>query len=209
MPVIRTFQQLGETLRQLPRKRGTLLVAIDGCGASGKSTFAQRMLRTLPDALVIHGDDFYLPSHLRQPNSGETIAADFDLRRLHQQVLEPLSRDELGNYQQYDWIRDELTSYKSVPAGGIVIIEGIYAMLPPLAELYDYTIWLECPYDTRLARGLARDGDSARDLWVNRWMPAEDRYVEMHQPLRKATLVVDASGAVEHIAENEFVVLEG
>jgi uridine kinase len=163
----------------------------------------------LPDAEIVHVDDFYLPSRLRSKNAAESIAADFDLQRLRQQVLEPLSRDEPGYFQQYDWIRDELAGFKSVPAGGVVIIEGIYALLPPLTDCYDYRIWVECPYEMRLARGLARDGESARDLWVNRWMPAEDRYVRTFQPQKKADLVVDASETVQHNPEAEFVCVQG
>jgi uridine kinase len=209
MPVIRTYRDFGEKLLQFPRKRATLLLAVDGCGGSGKSTFAQRLQQALPDAEIVHGDDFYLPAQLNPHHAAETIAADFDLERLRQQVLEPLSQDEAGYYQQYDWLRDELGGYKSVPAGGIVIIEGIYAMLPPLADYYDYAIWVECPYELRLARGLARDGESARDLWVNRWMPAEDRYVAVHQPQQKADLIVDTSEAVQHNPQTEFVCLSG
>lgn len=208
MTFIQLYRDFRDRLLQLPRKRTTLLIAVDGCGGSGKSTFAQRLQRLLPDAEIVHGDDFYLPSRVRPKDAGESIGADFDLQRLRQQVIEPLSRDEPGYYQQYDWIRDELAGFKSIPAGGIVIIEGIYALLPPLTDYYDYRIWVECPSEMRLARGLARDGESARDLWVSRWMPAEDRYVEQFQPQHKADLIVDASETVEHNREAEFVCLQ-
>lgn len=205
MAVIKTYRDFAGKLLALPRKYKTLLLAVDGCGGSGKSAFAQRLRQMLPDANIVHIDDFYLPSRLRPKDAANTIAGDFDVQRLRQQVLEPLSRNEPGYYQQYDWLRDELAAFRSVPVGGVVMVEGIYALLPLLADYYDYTIWMGCPDEIRLERGLARDGESARDLWVNRWMPAEARYVETHQPQVKADLVVDSSQEIEHNPDLEFV----
>ena len=39
---------------------------------------------------------------------------------------------------------------------------------------YDVRVWVEAPYDVRLARGVERDGEDARGTWVERWMPMED-----------------------------------
>ena len=44
-----------------------------------------------------------------------------------------------------------------------------------------------------LPRGLAREGAEARQTWEAVWMPAEDRYREMHAPEQCADVVVDGA----------------
>ena len=142
-------------------------------------------------------DDFYLPSSLRPAaaSSPHSIGCYVDWQRLSSQVLEPLARGREARRQRYDWGTDRLAEWHVIPAGGTVIIEGVYAMRAELADVYDLRIWVECPPTVRLERGLARDGAAARDLWVNDWMPAEDRYIAAHQPHDKAHALFDGSGA--------------
>lgn len=45
----------------------------------------------------------------------------------------------------------------------------------------------------RLTRGLARDGEKARSMWVDVWMPAENEYAAGEDPEGRADLVVDSS----------------
>ena len=53
-------------LRQVPRRRRTLLVGIDGRGGSGKSSLARRLEACASDVTVVEFDDFYLPSRERE-----------------------------------------------------------------------------------------------------------------------------------------------
>ncbi len=53
------------------------------------------------------------------------------------------------------------------------------------------TIWVECPRDQRLKRGLERDGEDARQMWEDNWMVHEDLYVGVQRPQERADLVVD------------------
>lgn len=45
----------------------------------------------------------------------------------------------------------------------------------------------------RSKRGIARDGEAARDMWVNNWMVAEDMYVESHKPQEFADFIIDGT----------------
>lgn len=182
-------------LRQLEWKAETLLVAVDGCGASGKSTFAKSVAVICPEAIIVQMDDFYFPPSERLPRdiAVTRIGADFDWERLQLQVLIPLCRDKPGVYSRYSWELDALTERHEVPVGGIVIIEGIYSLRQELFSLYDFTVWVNCPKELRLKRGVARDGEKDRELWEKYWMPAEDFYVSSYHPERKADLVVDGS----------------
>jgi uridine kinase len=176
--------------------KGARLIAIDGRGGAGKSTLARSLVAGWPQALVIEMDDFYRPLAERT-QSPSSHGADLDIERLVGQVLEPLTSGRAGRYQRYDWDEDRLTTWVDVQAGVVVVLEGVYSMSQRLRGYIDYSIWVECPYDVRLRRGVERDGEAMRATWVERWMPAEDRYVAAERADVQADLVVHGSGAGE------------
>jgi uridine kinase len=175
----------------------TVLVAVDGPGGSGKSVLATSLRVMLTGAgvpaSVVAMDDFFLPSAGRSRGgaSEKPIGGDYDWCRLRDQVLEPLRRGQTARYDRYDWVRDELTDVLEVQPGGVVIVEGVYSSRRELAALYDMRIWVECPRELRLARGLERDGETARSRWVEDWMPSEDRYIQEHRPRELADVIVN------------------
>lgn len=185
--------QLINSISLLPRKQKTLLIGIDGCGGSGKSTLANQLKKECSDVTIVHMDDFYLPSSqlINNHPKEKAIGADFDWGRMLKDVIEPISRNKEGCYQRYDWEKDDLAEWHTVPVGGIVVIEGVYSLRNEVVDKYDYTIWVDCPRDIRLSRGLERDGEDARDTWENNWMISEDLYVKEHNPLSRADLIVN------------------
>ena len=185
---MRAFSTPRTILEKLSRRRAdrlTLLVGVDGCGGSGKSALAAWIARSVEDPAIVHVDDFHVPA------GGEAVGGHFDWRRLVQQVLEPLAEGRAARYQVHDWAKGEPGEWKDVPPGGCVVVEGVTAIRREIAGYYDLTVWVECPRDVRLERGLARDGEAARGQWEREWMPAEDRYVAAHRPDERAHLVLD------------------
>ena len=53
---VESFRSLAESILALPG--GVRLVAVDGYGGAGKSTFATRLAAALGGAVVVHTDDF-------------------------------------------------------------------------------------------------------------------------------------------------------
>lgn len=181
-------------LRRLPRRQRTLLVGIDGRGGSGKSTFARRLAAVSTDVTVVEFDDFYRPGReraVRAAAGDSELGGNFDWRRLRDQVLQPLSVDEQGRYQRYDWPGDALAEWHTVPVGGIAIVDGNYSTRSELFDLYDYTVWVEAPHDVRLERGVRRGGEDTRARWLTEWMPEEERYVRAEDPVARVHLVLD------------------
>lgn len=204
---IERFEHLRDQLLSLPRRQATLLIGIDAPGGSGKSVFTQALCRLFPQAVIVQMDDFFLPSaqRLRGEPAARPIGADFDWPRVFTQVLVPLLENRQAHYQRYDWDSDALAEWHTIPVGGTVFVEGIYALRNELAVAYDFTIWLECPREIRLDRGIARSGEQIRPIWENDWMVAEDLYIAAHRPGERASLVVDSSGTLQHDLESEFV----
>ncbi|MFT9818162.1 uridine kinase family protein [Lysinibacillus sp. NPDC056185] len=180
------------SINSIQKKQSTLLIGIDGCGGAGKSTLANKLKDEFSNVTVVHMDDFYLPSSqlIKTSTEKKPVGADFDWKRVLNQVLEPINQNIKTRYQRYDWDADDMAEWHSVPVGGTVIVEGVYSIRKELSNKYDFTIWVDCPRETRLSRGLERDGEEARDMWENNWMISEDIYVEKHKPFERADIIV-------------------
>ena len=173
-----------------------ILVGIDGPGGSGKSTLAAALAECLDEARVVHVDDFYLPSKEHGTRAGQ-VGALFDLPRLADQVVIPAAAGS-ARYQRYDWDTDTLADWIEIPDRVPVIVEGVYSLHQPLRAAYTYTVFCHADHGTRLARGVARDGEEARATWADEWMPAEDAYLHHEDPAGFAQLVIDSSTASDN-----------
>jgi uridine kinase len=171
------------------------LVAVDGHGGAGKSTFAARLSRHAGGAPVVPTDDF--------ASWDEPI--DW-WPRLLTEVVEPIVAGEEGGYRRYDWIERRLAEWITVPRRPIVVIEGVSAGRREWSEHLAYTVFVATPEPTRLRRGLDRDGKFMLGEWRS-WMAAEDAHFERDGVLDRAALVIDGEPPVAHEPDEEFVVI--
>lgn len=173
------------------------LVGIDGCGGAGKTTFAMHLGAALDGAPIVHTDDF----------ASHDVPTEWWPQMLHD-VIDPLLRDQPASYRPYDWVarRFPETSITIEPTR-VVLIEGVGATRNAWRDRLACRIWIDCPRDVRLERGIARDGEQLRDFWL-RWMAAEDAYVETEQPWLAADITVDGAAQASD-QEREYVELSG
>lgn len=181
MGVIVSVEDLAGTVRRLPPSCGPVrVVAVDGPGGSGKTTFADRLGRAL-DAQVIHSDDFPVPWD-------EPPAAWFT--HVREQVLAPLAAGEPGRYRRYDWVRGAFADWVDVPVAPVLLLEGVStARRTAPAAL---AVWVEAPRPLRLARVLARDGAALAPQW-QAWMCAEDEWFAADGTRARADLLLDGA----------------
>jgi uridine kinase len=195
MPVhsdIVDFKALAQQIEQGTKASARIVIGIDGPGASGKSTFARQLALSLNCAHVVHVDDFFFPTAQCSDRAGQ-VGPLFDLPRLAQQVITPSRTTEAFRYQRYDWTEDRLAEWVNVPESVPIIVEGVFSLAEELRDAYTYKVWCRADPAIRLVRGLARDGEEARSIWLDVWMPAEDEYAATQSPEQKADLVVDSS----------------
>ena len=153
------------------------IVAVDGPGGAGKSAAAERLATALGGAQIVHTDDF----------ASWDDPVDW-WPRLVTDVLEPLARGEAARFRPTSW-SGEARAMVEIRPGGVVVLEGVTASREAFRPFLAFAIWIETPRAVRLLRGLERDGEEARGLW-ERWMAAEDEYVERERPAERADLVV-------------------
>jgi uridine kinase len=80
-----------------------------------------------------------------------------------------------------------------VPAGGVLVVEGVFAQRPELADAWDLVVYVDTPDDVRMSRRAARDGvpDDAGHPDQSRYLDAQRIYCEGFRPIETADVVVD------------------
>lgn len=177
----------------------TRLVGVDGPSGSGKSTLARRLHARLPGSGLVEVDDFL-------------SWQDFDgwWPRFVEQVMDPILAGRDARYQVRDWSDDEfgtsLGGWKTLTWSPVVVVEGVTCTRRAARPFLAYSIWVEVPEALRLRRGLERDGESHRDLWL-RWMREEELFFAADETSRHADLRVDGAPTREHDDRVQVVTL--
>ncbi len=163
------------------------LVCVDGPSGSGKTTLAVAIEKgfTALDrgaARVVHLDDLYAGwSGLGH------IGAQLE------SLLLPLSRGRSGQYRRYDWLAQQFAEYVTVDPTPLLVLEGVGSGSTRFATLATVLVWVEAPRDVRMARGLARDGDTFAPHWEH-WAREEAELFAREQTRARADVVVDGTG---------------
>jgi uridine kinase len=184
-----TADEIAQTIKKHSKGKLTL-VAIEGFGGAGKTTFAEKLSHALGNAHVINIDDFIVKEKLTEPSWDK---GSFDRKRLERQVLTPATHQQPIRYQQLQWATNTLSEPKTVPPVDYLIVEGISSYHPDIAHYYDYKIWVDTPIEVAKARGKARDaGNENADKW-DMWAENDLRYQEKYHPKEQADFVISNS----------------
>lgn len=181
MPAPATTAGVVAAVRALADARpdATVWVGIDGFGAAGKTTLAAMVAASVPRTAVVHIDDFAGPR-----------VAEWDWRRFDAQVVEPLLHGRAARYQVWDWDRDTGDEWVDVPAGSVLVVEGVSSTRAEVRVPWDLTVWVDAPRDVRLQRAEARDGTAMLPRWLTDWMPSEEAYAARERPQHRVDLIV-------------------
>lgn len=174
--------ELIDIVKSIRRRPGPVrLVAVDGPGGSGKSTFAARLSAATGGAAIVHTDDF--------------ASADNPIDwwpRLLEQVIDPLADGRPAVYQRYDWPSETLAEWHTVEPAPIIIIEGVSSARREWSRHLSYVIWIETPRELRLQRAVERDGEDAMDDWQD-WMAEEDLHYERDPTRERSDAIIDGA----------------
>lgn len=169
----------------LARPEPLRLVAVDGPGGAGKSTFARELSESAGGVPVIHTDDF--------------AAVDNPIDwwpRLLEEVIKPLIRGDAARYRRYDWPSETLAEWHTIEPAPIVIIEGVSEGRSEWAAHLSFLVWIETPPDQRLRRCVERDGIAALDDWES-YKAGEDAHYARDLTRERADVVIEGMQPVE------------
>jgi uridine kinase len=164
--------------RRPPEGMSTRIVAVDGLGGSGKSSFALQLSRALGGVPIVQTDDF---ASWDNPTDWWP--------QLLELVLVPLSKGDPARFERSHWGGETDGELVVVEPTELVILEGVTASREAFAPYVTYSIWVEASAELRLQRGLDRDGPDALEQW-QAWMAEEARYRLRERPDRRADLVI-------------------
>lgn len=183
--------------RLLPARRpGLRVVAVNGHSSSGKTSLADRLAATLPGCAVLHTDD--LAWHQGVFGWDELLLTD---------VLPVVRSGRPLRYRPPAWVARDRSGAVELPGDlTVLVLEGVGASRPSLAEALDVVVWVETDEPTRLARDLPRvaAGEISPDSYRS-WMAEENDYTTRSRPWERADLVVHGGGLLDHDPETQVV----
>jgi uridine kinase len=157
-------------LERDPTAGSVRLVCIDGPAGSGKTSLAAvvagRVTARGLDCAVVHMDDLY------EGWDGLDLGPE---PRIVSQLLSPLSHGRTARWQRYDWNAGHFGEWVDQPVVGLLILEGCGAGALAYAPYRTVLVWLDAARETRIARGIRRDGEQVLPHWLA-WMDSEARH---------------------------------
>lgn len=159
----------------------TRVILIDGPAGSGKTTLAARLGEHLR-AQVLHGDDMY------EGWSGLSTLWEI----LGARILVPLSQGQDAGFERWDWVASARAETIAIPAANTLVIEGVGVAQRAARPYASLTLYVDAPWPTRLARGIARDGEAMRAEWEV-WQRAEQAFLNAEGTSQAADIVVDGT----------------
>ena len=168
--------------------RSSILIAIDGKCASGKTTLATQLAQAY-DCNVFHMDDFFLRPQQRTPERYAETGGNVDYERFREEVLTPLQSGVPFAYRPFDCKTFTLFPPVPVTPKKLTVIEGSYSMHPYFADPYDLNILLTVDPETQRQRILNRPA-LVRERFFTLWIPMENQYLETFRIGEKADLIL-------------------
>lgn len=186
-----------------------LRIGIDGISASGKTTFADQLVKPLRklgrNVIRASIDGFHNPPEIRY-RQGESspvgyLDDSFDKTAVIANLLQPLGPNGNLNYREslFDFVsnRKTLSEISKADPDSILIFDGVLLFCDQLAPHFDYRIFIDARFDTIIKRALERDsqrlgGEAATlDKYRKRYIPGQKEYLKRHAPHKHANLVID------------------
>nr|WP_216607247.1 uridine kinase [Arthrobacter sp. 260] len=181
------------------------MVGIDGVDGAGKTTFAD----VLAEYLRLQGqtvarvslDNFHHRRGLRYrlgPSSPDGFWLDsYDYRSLHERVLDPLAPGGSGWFRPaaHDLLSDAPVTppCEFAPPGSIVILDGLFLHRDEVVRSWDFSVFLDVPFQVTARRMAVRDGSPADPghPGMRRYVGGQEIYFALCNPAARATLVID------------------
>uniref|UniRef100_B8HJZ3 Uridine kinase n=1 Tax=Cyanothece sp. (strain PCC 7425 / ATCC 29141) TaxID=395961 RepID=B8HJZ3_CYAP4 len=172
----------------------SLLVAISGIDGSGKGYITEKLVAQLNQqdvhAIALNIDPWLTPPEQRfNPHhpAEHFYHHAFAFEQIFQQLIDPLRTNrsiylETTLTGQFGIPFTQIYDFQDVD---IIVLEGIFLLKRSLRQNYDLAFWIECSFETALARALQRNQEN---------LPADQiiqDYEQIYFPAQRFHLAID------------------
>lgn len=167
------MERIFNKINELLKTKDFVVVTIDGCAASGKTTLSN-MLKEKYQCEVVRMDDFFLPLEKRTTERLNTPGGNIDYERFKESVI-----DKLGSSFSYGVFNCSIMKIDKevfINSSKLIIIEGSYSMHPYFGKYYDLSIFIDIDNSIQLERIKNRDGEKLLEMFVDKWIKYEKMY---------------------------------
>jgi len=169
-----------------------MVIGISGGSGSGKTTFAQKLLKVIgaERAAILSQDYYYIDQSAtfrKDPskvNFDHPESIEFDLMA---EQLRILKAGKAIQCPQYDFVTHARKKHTlEVQPKPVILIEGILVFYPTeLLKEIDFSFFMEAPEELRLQRRIDRDQkergrspEETRDQFFRQVKPMHDEFIE-------------------------------
>lgn len=189
--------------------RRAALIALSGIDASGKGWLASRLARALEaegQRVALLGVDGWLALPAQRFSDVAPARHFYEhalrLDDMFAQLVLPLRaqrrvRVEVDHAEETaEAFERRLYAHEDVD---VIVLEGIFLLRRRFAEHYDHAFWIDCSFETALARALARRQESLSDEETRRayrtiYFPAQRLHFERDDPRAAADTILENDG---------------
>lgn len=204
----RCLETLAKLALQVRRPHPTR-VAVDGPDAAGKTILADELAPLLERSgrPVIRAsiDGFHRPRVERLARGQESPEGyyrdSFDYAALRAALLDPLGPGGDLTYRRcvfdYRWDRPVAASTRAAAPDSILLFDGVFLLRPELADLWDFSIFVDVSFEETRRRAAERDAtrfgspEATLRRYDARYVPGQQLYFAEARPQEAADVVVE------------------
>ncbi len=181
---------------------GPVLITIDGPSCSGKSTLSSCLGQVL-GCPVVHTDDYVIPKAMKTPERLAVPGGNCDAERLARDVLEPFAAGRDLQVRPYLCSEDRLGRSATIPACGMMILEGSYVNLKTAAAMARVRVFIRLDAETQQRRLAGRNTPEEILAFRDRWIPLENAYFTAYGLPDRDCLVLNGNSLRIHELKTE------
>ena len=185
-----SVDEIYKHIDELLQQKKTVVVALEGGSASGKTTLAKELEQRY-DCNVFHMDDFFLRPKQRTKERFKEPGGNVDRERFWEEVIVPLSKGEIVEYRRFDCSTFTLQPPVTIKPKRLTIVEGAYSTHPAFGRYYDFSVFLDIIPQVQKERILKRNGPEKMERFLKEWIPMEQKYFEVMDVKKRCDIIID------------------